>query len=91
MAMKLLKHMLLLGVALGLSACELAPVADTSDQDQYIQPLPSTHGSSLGSRLNFDGYSPRVQPVSQLRSYLHGETGASPDIGTMLSTFGALP
>jgi len=59
--MKAIKYMLLIGVAVGLSACEMAPVGDESGRDSYVAPNTTSPGLSLNPRAYMDDSNPNLQ------------------------------
>ena len=60
--MKLIKCVLLVGVTLGLGACETAPVSgDSFDQDQSVAPTRSAHSLSLDPHSYMDDSNPSLQ------------------------------
>jgi len=59
--MKVIKYMLLLGVAVGLSACET--LGDSFDQDQYVAPSTTSRGLSVDPRFYMDDDNPAMQKM----------------------------
>jgi hypothetical protein len=58
--MKVIKPLLLLGVALALSACETLPIDEATDQDRYAAPLAPSH-SMTDPRSYMDKPDPNLQ------------------------------
>jgi hypothetical protein len=61
--LRVMKLMLLVGLALGLSARELAPVGDSLDQDPYVAPVSSAHGLSTDPRAYRDDSNPNADKM----------------------------
>jgi len=59
--MKVIKYMLLLGVAVGLSACET--LGDSFDQDQYVAPSAASRALSADPRFYMDDSNPNMQKM----------------------------